>query len=408
MYSSWKCDTAILISQTNQVAARLSQRDFPLVCILLREIQNRVTQMYSAVSNHNQTLRSFPAELVMLVATFNARPTLRSIGLVCKQWQTVVQSPARASMWTQSIFGETWKTTNRKVFAYDMGLLEFKWLKEQIPISERILRAMNGPIAFTADEEILVENGKMWYGKIQNWQSQCCHVIVAQAGHVGKLISVSIQPESLRYVTATGELVEIQRGETMGGLPCAFNHEKKISGSIVTFSLAGPWRIDAHAWSPTSFFAIWRDPSNWQARIAEYDFYTCKEVKQRNLLGLFRNEFKNTYRLFMTWMDGKILLLMVLQGTAPTNVRRSVQLEMILLDWKTDQLIRFPLGTCLFGDLEKVKLARIQIHGQPLVHLSLTTMKEMNHDDSGTESIGDLGRIHVWLPSALPSYKRKG
>ncbi len=366
---------------------------------LATAMQELMCSLAETIAKERQTLKHFPTELLMMVVTFNADPSLRILRQTCKNWGRQFHQKKYAIQWTASVCQSNETRDNpfeegEQINLPTLPLQECRWLYDPISLPILMRTGLNVLDTFTQSEGLQIFDKELIWHKIVNWGLTDSRVILTteQVG-TDQFFSIDLSAESLRMVvkdvSKQSRFIEIKRN-----LDGSFQSEKMVRGTIT-----GNFQHNRHqsAWSPRSWFVF-----HSQVELTEYDFETCKEVRKRNIFDLFQIIPNNATYVYMGWYAHVLVLMTIIENVVDDDTESPddpSRMELILLDWEhnTNVVMQREILQPLGGNVFEQLVFAFQLFEHPLVYLSL---REKEHYAQNA--------IHFWGPRAqVCSHKRK-
>jgi hypothetical protein len=381
-----------LVRQIVQVTGEIDRqvtwdgRNSSRICTLANELVGYGQRLYHMVSTHRRSFESLPSVLFMMVATMNATPSLRTLGLTSKAMYAIAHEHTHAVNWTHAIYDLT-----------TPALLEFAWLNRPRHLSKYHKRIAEC-LVFNSKEAIEYSSRSLHHHPIDGIDDWSRGILYEMPEDV---LSIHLTRDTLYILADCSERTICNRrlirmSRLANG---SFDAENRTH---LDFTQEG-YRLDkatrfiyASAWSPDSFFTLTLSRDGEKV-FTEYDINDCTLKRQFTLaLVALATEKMDDDNVYMAWFEGMLLLGM-------TYWDGENKAELSLIHWATSRHTELP--TTEPADLGSV-LATLQIHGSPLVYLSFE--QNINrHEAKGHILVLGPEFVHRDLGTRTPKRRRE-
>ncbi len=384
------CQDAFHMSQLSDQFQRnvhAPDRDLGAMWFIAKAMRELADALAQAIALQRQTLKRFPTDLLVIIASFNTDPSLRTLGQTCKDWKKQFYAHQYAIQWTASVLDVSKNPRDEKnKCAVTIPLQEFRWLDEMVLLPSHITSRTDSLLFFSDTEGITCPSTRLLHHKSDG---EPISVILDDAKIAKRLFSADIQEDSLRLVVDNEDCETVDFMEIKRDAHGSFRSERIVRGKV-----EGEFEgTHLGTWSPDSFFTLFLRPDD-RLELTEYDFMTCSLKCQRDVTHLFNRIPEELGELYIKWYAG--MLLLVMKHEIDTRRKHEeCEMKLVILDWTTNTMIGTlremynpsdGLGNQLFFAL--------QLYGYPLVYLSF------GHEVNGNA-------IHVWNPHTECGLKKR-
>ncbi len=387
------------MSELSKQAATLSQttpHDLMDIWFLVQEVKEMAHTLCCTISMQRNVYRSLPSDLLFSIAKFNAVPSLRDLGKICRSWKTVTEKRSYASQWTGTLFSKSLRPS-------PVALLEFSWMPSPNALPPDVTSSMCTLIAFSETQGIEIRNRhSLVHRKIRDWKLEQTRDIVTDSSFVKRVMAVHLTDCSLRLVVEERQDECVYFVEITRHFDGSFSPHKTSRG-VLKESFAA---MLCHTWSSCSFFGLFQE-SFPDLLIIEYNFEKCQRLRSYDISTFFTNHDTDQIidSTYMTWYAGLLIVISQNEVTkeiskddvlSPDPPHNDWLLEVIVLDWESKQHVGLPtIPRSNYSSVYEELLVALQVFGHPLVYLSMDC----------TQKIGN--RLHVWGDAVSTASKKR-
>ncbi len=364
-------------------------RDLRIMWFLTQTVQELVHGIAQAIACQRQTLKHFPVELLMGIASFNTDPSLRVLRQTCKDWKKTLHERKHAIQWTRSVLQNMGKERvqgelHPRINGFIFPLQEFRWLDTPVALPKKIGSCIKNLLTFTPSGGMEAVADELYYHELKDWEPIHSCLILKQKKLNWSIFTIHLSDESLRFLIDDEDSLQTRCVELKRDPNGSFQTEFLLRGTIPAWG--GVNGAHLIAWSPQSVFILAHDLC-----LTEYDFTSCREGQRRDVSHILKKNCPPT-TMYMTWYAGYIVLVSIfpipIHGQKQNQCDCDSGMQLVLLDWERNVHITTSrkIARPSLDDLLRRIFFTFQIYGHPPVHLSL----------HARESLPTRNTIHLW------------